>query len=146
MNKVKFKYDAQSLQWMSLFEKITRAKLKDFFMQQEKLCFIVQPGNLKKGLGPNKANIEKLENLTKRKVKVIEYSDDLGRFVHNVFSPLKIVSLEIADDGIITIAGPDAKTRGLMIGAQARNLRLFESVVQKYFPDVKEIKVIEGEN
>lgn len=112
-------------------------------MQQDKLCFIVQPGNLRKGLGPDKKNIAKLENLTKRKVKVIEYSDDLNRFVHNVFSPLKIVSMEVSDEGIITIAGPDQKTRGLMIGAQARNLRLFESVIQKYYPEVKEIKVVQ---
>jgi N utilization substance protein A len=139
---VKFKYDVQALQWMSLFEKVTRAKLKDFFMQQEKLCFIVQPGNLRKGLGPNKKNIEKLEGLTKRKVKVIEYSDDIKRFISNVFSPLKIVKMEFGDDGIVTLTGPDQKTKGLMIGAQARNLRLFESVVQKYYPEVKEIKVI----
>ena len=139
---MKFKYDAQALQWMSLFEKVTKAKIKDFFLQQEKLCFIVQPGNLRKGLGPNKSNVAKMEKLTKRKVKVIEYSDDIKRFISNVFSPLKIVKMEFSDDGIVTLTGPDQKTRGLMIGAQARNLRLYESVIQKYYPEVKEIKVI----
>lgn len=139
---MKFKYDTQMLQWMTLFEKVTKAKVKDFFLQQDKLCFIVQPGNLHKGLGPNKRNIAKLEDLTKRKVKVIEYSDDIKRFITNVFSPLKIVDIEVDDEGIVTITGPDQKTKGLMIGQKARNLRLFEGVVQKYFPDVKEIKVI----
>ena len=138
---MKFKYDVQSLQWMSLFEKITRARLKDCFLHNEKLCFLVETGNLQKALGPQKKNVIRLEGLLKRKIKIIEYRDDMLRFITNVFAPLKIV--EIKDvDGIVTITGPDQKTKGLMIGARAQNLRAYEGIVQKYFPTLKEIKVI----
>jgi hypothetical protein len=56
-------------------------------------------------------------------------------------SPLKVVEI-VEGEGVITMTGSDQKTRGLMIGARAKNLRLYESIVQKYFPDIKELKVV----
>src|SRR6056297_3448147 len=138
---MKFKYDMDALQKMNLFEKITKAKLKDFFVHNEKMHFIVEPGNLYRALGKNKANVTKLEELLKKKVKIIEYSDDMLKFIVNVMAPLKVVDIK-NDDNIVTITGPDQKTKGLMIGARAQNLRMFEGVIQKYFPELKEIKVI----
>ena len=65
----------------------------------------------------------------------------LGQFVQNAMLPLKIESIK-EEEGIIVVHGKDEKTRGLMIGAKARNLRWTESVVQIYFPQIKEIKVV----
>ncbi len=131
----------QSLQWMNLFEKVTRARLKDFFLHNEKMYFIVEKGNLQRALGPQKKNVTKLEELLKRKIKIIEYTDNELQFVTNVLAPLRVVNIT-NDDGIVTITGPDQKTKGLMIGARAANLRMYESIVQKFFPEIKELKVI----
>lgn len=138
---MKFKYDMDALQKMNLFEKVTKAKLKDMFIHNEKIHFIVANGELYKALGKDKANVTKLEGLLKKKVKIVEYSDDLLKFVVNIMAPLKVVDIK-NDDNVITITGPDQKTKGLMIGARAQNLRMFEGVIQKYFPELKEIKVI----
>ena len=43
----------------------------------------------------------------------------------------------------VFVHGADEKTRGLMIGARAQNLRFAEKVIQKYFPELEEIKVVE---
>lgn len=126
---------------MHLFEKITRARLKDCIISGEKIFFVVEKGDLRKALGPNKKNITRLEELLKKRVKVIEYTQNELQFTINVLAPLRVVNIK-NEDGIVTITGPDQKTRGLMIGARAGNLRLFESIVQKYFPDIKELKVI----
>lgn len=134
------KYDVELLQIMSLFEKITRTKLKDALFFKEKLVFIVPEGGLAKALGKNKANVEKIEKAINRKIKIVEFSSDKLRFIKNVMSPLKI--LEISEvDGVVTIKGPDQKTKGLMIGSRAQNLRAYEEIVRKYH-DLEEIKVI----
>ncbi|MCA9478707.1 MAG: NusA-like transcription termination signal-binding factor [Nanoarchaeota archaeon] len=138
---ISFKIDVQILQWIELFEKVTRAKTKDCFLFQDKICFMVVRGHLHKALGPNKKNVTKLENLTKRRIKIIEYNDNVLQFITNVLSPLKVVDIK-NEEGIVTITGPDQKTRGLMIGAKAANLRGYEQIVQKYFPDIQELKVI----
>ncbi|MDD3175257.1 MAG: NusA-like transcription termination signal-binding factor [Candidatus Nanoarchaeia archaeon] len=138
---MKLKYDMQTLQWMKLFEDITKAKIKDCFVHNEKLHFIVHPGNLFKALGENKKNVTRLEDLLKKKVKIIEYSENMLKFIVNIMAPLKVVDIK-NEEGIVTITGPDQKTKGLMIGARAQNLRMFEGIVQKYFPELKEIKVV----
>jgi N utilization substance protein A len=131
----------QTLGWMNAFEKITKTRLKDCFSSHNRLCFVVQNGQLYKALGPKSANIKKLEGLFKQKIKIIEYDDDVLKFVVNVLAPLKVVEIK-NEDSIITITGPDQKTKGLMIGAKAANLRGYEKIVQKFFPDTKELKVI----
>ena len=135
------KYDVELLQIMSLFEKITRVKLKDVVYFKDKLIFIINAGDLQKALGKNKVNVDKVEKAINRKIKIVEYSTDMLRFIKNVMSPLKMLEIS-ADDGVVTIKGPDQKTKGLMIGSRASNLRLYEEIVKKYHDDLKEIKVI----
>jgi len=139
---LKVKYDVQDLQTIAHFEKMTRARLKDYLIFGEKAFFVVDKGSLQKALGPDKKHVAKFEELLKKKIKVIEYTADESRFIKNVFSPLKVVSLEKDDEGVVTITGPDQKTKGLMIGAKAQNLRMYEQIVQKYYPEIKEIKIV----
>ncbi len=135
------KYDVELIKLMSLFEKITRAGLKDCFYSKEKLLFVVDHGDMGKALGKKKANIDKLEKVLNRKIKIVEFNPDIKTFIKNLMYPLRILEIE-EQDGVYTIKGPDTKTKGLMIGARAQNLRNFEEITQKYFNDVKELKVI----
>jgi transcription termination/antitermination protein NusA len=138
---MKTKYDMQTLQLMNMFEKITRAKLKDCFTNKDKLYFIVQHGELRRALGDKKENVQKLVKATNRNIKIVEFSPNVLDFVKNVMHPLRMEDVNM-EEGIITIKGTDTKTKGLMIGARAQNLRNYESIIQKYFNEIKEIKVV----
>lgn len=138
----KIVFDEETLKKMSLFESITRAKLKDFFDDpvQERLVFIVQQGELWKALGKKSSNVKRLENAFKRKIKIVEYNPDLVTFIKNMAHPLKIHDVT-EEDGIVVIRHDDVQTKGLLIGKNARNLRNMETNVRRYF-EVKEIKVM----
>ncbi|MCC7574124.1 NusA-like transcription termination signal-binding factor [Candidatus Woesearchaeota archaeon] len=138
---MKTKYDVQTLQIMTMFEKITRAKLKDCFTNKDKLYFIVQHGELRKALGDKKENVQKLVKATNRNIKIVEFNPNVLDFVKNIMHPLKMEDINMIE-GIITIKGTDTKTKGLMIGARAQNLRNYEDIVKKYFEEIKEIKVV----
>jgi len=138
---MKIKYDIQALQRMTHFEKVTHSRLKDLVETETKMFFVIENGQLRKALGPQMKNVKRLEELFKKKIKIIEFDSLVTKFVVNVLAPLKVVDIK-EDNGIITITGPDQKTKGLMIGARAANLRMYESIVQKYFPEIKELKVI----
>ena len=137
----KIVYDAETIKIMSLFETLTHADLKDFFDDpiQERLVFIVQPGQLWKALGKSSSNVQLLEHKFKRKIKIVEFSSDLCTFVKNIAQPLRISDVT-EQDNIVTIRNKDMKTKGLLIGKNARNLRNMETNVQRFF-DVQEIKV-----
>ncbi|MBN2052638.1 NusA-like transcription termination signal-binding factor [Candidatus Woesearchaeota archaeon] len=140
MSEQKITFDTELIKIMALFENLTHSKLKDCFYDREKLVFLVEPGEMGKALGKNKSNIVQLEKLLKRKVKIVEFNTGRVQFITNYLAPLKIV--EIKEEGdVVTITGADTKTKGLMIGIKAQNLRNLEKIVSKYFT-IQEIKVI----
>jgi N utilization substance protein A len=126
---------------MSLFEKLTGAELKDCIILREKIIFLVEEGQIGKALGKNKKNIVRLEGAVNKRFKVVEFSSDLLQFIKNMIAPLRIVEIK-EEDNVVIIVGPDEKTKGLMIGARAQNLREYEKAIQKYYPNLKEIKVV----
>lgn len=138
----KIVYDEDTLKKMALFESITNSRLKDFFDDpiQERLVFIVQPGELWKALGKGSANVPKLEKAYNRKIKIVEFNADLVTFVKNIARPLKVEDVS-ESEGIVTIRHEDLQTKGLLIGKNARNLRNMETNIRRYF-EVKEIKVV----
>ena len=130
------------LQSMALFEKMTRSKLKDFFFDkvQNRLVFIVLPGELWRALGPKGANVKKLENKLNRKIKIVEFNPDRLQFIRNMVFPLKVIDIK-EEEGVVTLVGEDTKTKGLLIGRNAANLRNLEENVRRFF-EINEIKVI----
>jgi N utilization substance protein A len=131
--------DSATLQCMSFFEKSTGAHIKDCVVAPELVTFIVLPGEMGKAIGKSGANIRRVESVLKRKVRVVEFADDLAAFIKNMASPLEVANV-IIEGNIATIEAADYKTRGLLIGRAAQNLRSMEAIVKRYFP-VEEIKV-----
>lgn len=129
------------MKFISIFESMTHARLKDCFIQNEKVIFMVQEGDIAKALGRRGINIQKLEKLLNKKIKIIEFSTDILRFVKNIVHPLQVKEIH-EKEGVIVIIPPDTKTRGYLIGRGAVNLRNTESIVKRYYPDIKEIKVM----
>jgi len=140
MMSQKITFNTEMLKFMSLFETLTHAKLKDCFFDREKLVFLVEQGEMGKALGRNKANIMKLEKMLNRKIKIVEFSPNRLQFITNYLAPLRITDIKEEGD-LIIITGADTKTKGLIIGIKARNLRNLEKIVSKYFK-IDEIKVI----
>ncbi|HII71270.1 TPA: NusA-like transcription termination signal-binding factor [Candidatus Woesearchaeota archaeon] len=138
----KIVYDQDTMQKMTLFEQLTRAKLKDFFDDpvQERLVFIVDKGELWKALGKKSVNVPKLMKAFGRKIKIVEFDDDLCQFIKNMAHPLKINDVS-EEGGIVTIKHEDLQTKGLLIGRNAKNLRNLEKNVRRFF-EVEEIKVV----
>ena len=126
---------------MSLFEKLTRAKLKDCFLDQNGvLVFIVEDGDIAKALGKQGRTAKMVTEKFKRKIKIAEYSTDLIKFIKNLILPYRVD--EISQDGnIVVLKGEDVQVKGLLIGKNGKNLRNYESIAKRYFPGLEEIKV-----
>lgn len=137
-------FDTDTLQTMKYFEQVTKCSLKDYYEHNDRLFFIIETGQLMRALGPDGANVKLLSSKLNKRIKVAEFNPDVKLFIRNLIHPLKVKQMELdtPDEGIITLFDDDTKTKGLIIGAKAQNLRFYERIVQKYFPDIKEIKVV----
>ena len=136
---MKIVYDSQMMQLMALFDKITGANLKDCILKDGSALFIVEENNVGKAVGKQGANVRKLEKALKRKVKIVEYNNDVTMFVKNLYVPLKASYIEVKD-GVVYVSPADNQTRGQMIGRNASTLRHVEEIVKRYF-DINEIKI-----
>ena len=126
---IKIKYDLNLLGLMNAFEKITRAKLIDCFIDDnELLTFIVEKNNLRKAIGKNGTTVKKLEDLMKRKIKVVENSLEMLKLIQNYIYPLRVDDIR-EENRIVIMKSQNTKTKGLLIGRQAKNLRNLEKVV-----------------
>lgn len=135
----RIKYDINLMNYMSLFESHTGAKLKDCIADDDKLLFIVQPGDMGRAIGKNGANIKKLEAMLRKSIRVVEFADDVVQFAKNCIYPLHADDISI-NENIIAIKCRDSRTRGLLIGRDRKNVNSLKETIGRHF-DVKEITV-----
>lgn len=136
---MKIKYDINLMKFMSLFESLTRSKLKDCFELNTQLVFVVDPGEIGKAIGKKAVNVKKFESMINKKIRIVEFNPVLSEFIKCVVYPLQLNKID-DEDGVITMTAMDSNTRGLLIGRSAQNLRFFESVIKRFF-DIKELRV-----
>ena len=137
MNKIK--YSSDSMKFMTLFESMTGTKVKDCIVNS-RIIFIIEENEMGRAIGKNGVNIKRMENKLKKKIKLVEYSNNILQFVKNVISPIE--ALDIKDqDGNITIYGKDVQTKAMLIGRERQTINHLGSIVKRYF-DVKSIRVV----
>lgn len=137
MNRIKYSSDLMKL--ITLFESMTGAKVKDC-ISNERLTFIVEENEMGKAIGRNGANIKRMENAIKRKIKLAEFSNNPVQFVKNLIHPIQVADIR-EEEGIITIHGRDTGTKAMLIGRERQNINHLSDIVKRYF-GVKEIKVV----
>lgn len=136
---MKIKFDINLMKFISFFETLTRVHVKDLIQEEGQLIFIVKQGEIGKAIGKNGVNVRRLEKSLNRKIKIVEFNTELLQFIKNIVYPAKIEEID-EKDGIVTITALDSKSRGLLIGRGAQNLRGFEKIVRRYHK-IEEMKV-----
>jgi len=132
------KIDPEIFACANLFERIAKVRVKDSFEENETVYLILYPGSLMKALGKGGENIKKLKDRINKRVRLLEFSSDTKRFVKNFIYPNKVEEIEVSED-TVTIKESSKKTKSLLIGRDARNLKLLNKVVDRYFN--KEVKI-----
>jgi len=134
----RIKYNIDVMKYISLFESLTGAKVKDC-IANEIIVFIIHENEMGKAIGKQGANIRRVENTLKKKIKLAEFNNDISQFIQNLIYPIRAKEIK-EEDGIVTIYGNDTKSRGLLIGRDRRNINSITDIVKRYF-GIKEIKV-----
>lgn len=127
------------MKYMSLFSNVTHITPKDCISDENGVLFIVPAGEIARAVGSGGGHIHRIEDLLKKRVRVIEFDDNLITFIENMSYPARIKEIR-QDDLTVTITPLDSASRGQIIGRNATNLRRMEEVAKRYFP-LKEIRV-----
>jgi len=132
-------YNADTLKLISIFEGLTGAKVKDL-LPEEKPTFIVEKGQMGLAIGRGGSNLKRVERAMKKQVKVIEFDEDITKFIRNYVFPINKIEVKF-ENKLVEIKGQDTKTRAFLIGRDKSNLKRMISVVKRFF-DIDDISVV----
>ncbi len=130
----KLAFDNTTLGYIRLFEERTGARVKDCLEAEDKIIFVVEPGEVHKAVGPHGAVIERLKEMLKREIQVVEFSEDSSTFVMNLFFPFSPKGVEFSPKGpgkhaTVTV---DPKFKARAIGKQGKNLKIVRAVLLRH--------------
>ncbi len=134
----RFKLDQDTLGLTSVLERKTGVEVKDSFQEDGVVYFIVGIGQLGKALGRGGENVRYLQEQLGKKIKIIEFREQVADFIRNVIYPLKVEQILEEEDGIV-IKDSSYTTKSLLIGREGKNLKVLNRAVQRFFG--KEVKV-----
>ena len=126
--------DNQTLLHISLFERITRTRVRDCVDAEERIIFMVDDGFITRAVGKNGENVSKLRKSLNKTIQIIEYSDDPIQFVKSVFHPYEVESVELETRGnqIHATVKVNPVLKAKAIGRQGRNLRVFRDIICRH--------------
>jgi len=124
-------FDKDKIQKINLFENLTNSKVKDI-LEDERIVFIVEEGELGKALGKHAKNIKMIENMMHKRIKVIEFNHDPLKFAKNFIYPTETENINL-NNNIVEIKAKDRKSKGLLIGRESKNLNELNTLVKRYY-------------
>ena len=136
----RIKFNADVMQYISIFESLTGAKVKDCIINDDRILFIVRENEMGKAIGKHGSNIKRIEGMLNKNIKLAEFSSDIAQFIQNLMYPLTAKEIK-EENGIVSVYCPDTKTKGMLIGRDRHNINSIADVVKRYFK-ITEIKVV----
>ena len=136
----RIKFNADVMQYISIFESLTGAKVKDCIINDDRILFIVHENEMGKAIGKHGSNIKRIEGMLNKNIKLAEFSSDIAQFIQNLMYPLTAKEIK-EENGIVSVYCPDTKTKGMLIGRDRHNINSIADVVKRYFK-ITEIKVV----
>lgn len=136
MNPIRFTSD--QMRMMSLFQRVTKSTAKDCIddEKQDRIIFVVETGKMGLAIGKGGINIKSLQNMIKRNVELVEYSEKPEQFLKNMLNRKLISDVKITTrpDGVkqATVTVEQGK-KGIVVGREGRNAEKARLLAKRYF-------------
>jgi N utilization substance protein A len=129
----KLTLDTDEIRMITLFENVTKTRIKDCMMDNGKsmVCFVVEEGKIGIAIGKDGRKVRRMENMIGKNIKLFEFSKDLSKFVKNVIPQAKAIKIRNEDGKTLVEVRVEKKDRPFVIGRDKRNLNFYKCVLQR---------------
>jgi len=135
------KLSTESIRFLTLFESLTGASVKDCIVEDDRVIFVVKKGDMGLAIGKGGINIEKAKELIGKKIEVVEHSDDVVEFITNIFKPIRVTAKLMEKDGKkVAVVTVNPQYKGLVIGKGGKNINKAKELVRRHH-DIEDIVV-----
>ncbi len=135
MSNKKIKISTEDFRYISLFQTLTGAMVKDCLVQGDRITFIVKEGDMGLAIGKGGMNVNKIEEITSKKVDLIEFSRDPVQFLKNVVHPVKLRNAYLSrkSNGTTSInVQVDPRDRKALLGGGRKMVNAALALLQRH--------------
>jgi N utilization substance protein A len=123
---------------ISLFQNVTGASARDCVEdeKQNRVIFVVNEGKMGLAIGKGGSHIRNLQNIIKKNVELVEYSDDPIEFLKNMLNSKLVMEVKLnkrLDGTTQAIVLVDPKKKGIVVGREGRNAEKARLLARRYF-------------
>ncbi len=125
----------EQIKLMGVFQGITGVMARDCIIDDNKTIFVVDNRLVGVAVGKGGKNIKKLESLLGKKVEVIGYSDDLTKFVKNLFYPALILAVNVQEKNgkKYVHVHMDKESRRMVESRMVSKLKTAKTLLKRYY-------------
>jgi len=133
----------ETVQYINLASMHSGASIRDCVVEEDRVVFVVEKGQLGIAIGSQAKNLEKLRSLFKKSVKFVEFDEDKTRFVRNLCKPYEVtkVSFEGNDDASVVRIEVNPGDKSKLIGKGGRNINMIRKIAQRHHP-IKDVQIV----
>ncbi len=133
----------ETVQYINLASQYTGAGIRDCVVEDDRVIFIVEKGQLGIAIGSKAKNLEKLRMLFKKIVKFVEFDEDKTKFVQNLCKPYNVtkVSFEENDGKSVARIEVNPQDKSKLIGKGGRNINMIRKMAQRHH-QIKDVQII----
>jgi len=124
-------FDTETIRLMAIFENLTGASIKDCIVDENILYLVVDEGKIGIAIGRNGDSVKNAEGVLNKTIKLFEFSSDLTKFVKNLVPKAINVTVNNEDDKIVVEVKVDRSDRPMVIGRDAKNLKIFKELLKR---------------
>jgi len=138
----RIRLEATEIKYMTLFENLTGAKVRDCVSESNTIGFLVEKGYMGLAIGKNGTNISRAMKFTGKNIVVMESFPDINNFMSNLFQPLKIRNSRVMEDEgkKVAIVEINKRDRSKVIGPDGVRIKIARKLADRHF-GVSDIKI-----
>jgi N utilization substance protein A len=130
------KLDTEGIRYIGIFERLTGASVKDCVVDENtgKIIMVVKNGDIGLAIGRGGCNINKVRQLIRKDMEVVEHSTDIREFIENLLRPAYVKSVEVlTKDNNKCCVHVKVLTRdkGIAIGKNGKNINKVKLLVKR---------------
>ncbi len=133
----------ETVQYINLASKYSGANILDCVVEDDRVVFIVEKGQLGIAIGSKAKNLERLRMLFKKIVKFVEFDEDKTRFVENLCKPYNVTKVSFEENEGTSVARIEVNPRdkSKLIGKGGRNINMIRKMAQRHH-QIRDIQII----
>lgn len=134
----------ETVQYINMAANISRANIIDCVVEDDRVIFVVEKGQLGIAIGSKAKNLERLRGLFKKNVKFVEFDLDKKTFISNLCKPYKIKSVTIDENhsnSYVATIEVEQSDKSKLIGKSGKNINMIRKLAQRHHP-ITDVQIV----